>query len=160
MNTISHKRYILPILGGIKGDRRDLKVKCSQGFTLMELLIVVSIIGIMMTVVLPISVRMYYRYQASLKAQAVMVAISDLRRESFLYSERKILSSTGSQMTINGETRIFADTRIRIDPPIRFYKNGTTSGGVINMLVGDYAFALHVKPPLGDLHLDGGWQGV
>lgn len=131
-----------------------------KGFTLIELLIVVSIIGIMMAVSLPISVNMYYRYKASLQAQEVMVAISDLRRESFLYSELKTLSSDKDTLTINGATKIFADTRIRIDTPIDFYKNGTTSGGVINLLVGEYAFFLNITAPLGDLRLEGGARGV
>lgn len=131
-------------------------MKNHQGFTLIELLIVVSIIGIMMTVSLPISVDMYSRYKASLKAQEVMVVISDLRRESFLYSENKLLSSIRDVLTINGETKNFADTRIRIDSPIQFYKNGTTSGGIINLRIGEYAFTLQVKAPLGDMNLEGG----
>jgi len=135
-------------------------MKNQRGFTLIELLIVVSIIGIMMTVTLPISFDMYSRYKASLKAQELMVIISDLRRESFLYSESKVLSSDKDVMTVNGESRGFADARIRIESPIQFYKNGTTSGGIINLFVGDYAFALHVKAPLGDLTLEAGRPAV
>ena len=127
-----------------------------RGFTLIELLIVVSIIGIMMTVSLPISINMYYRYKASLQAQEVMVAISDLRRESFLYSENKVLSSDKNVLTVNGMAKNFAATSIRIDTPIQFYKNGTTSGGVINLQVGEYAFFLNITAPLGDLKLEGG----
>jgi prepilin-type N-terminal cleavage/methylation domain-containing protein len=133
-------------------------MKNQQGFTLIELLIVVSIIGLMMTVTLPISFDMYARYKASLTAQEVMVAISDLRLESFLYSENKVLSSSRNKMTINGETKIFTDASIQIDSPIKFYKNGTTSGGIINLIVGEYVFKLSVKAPLGDLNLDGGSQ--
>lgn len=139
---------------------RPFRKKQKKGFTLIELLIVVSIIGVMMTVSLPISINMYYRYKASLRAQEVMVAISDLRRESFLYSENKTLSSANDMMTINGETRAFADTRVRIDFPIEFYTNGTTSGGIINLLVGEYAFSLNIAAPLGDLKLEGGARAV
>ena len=127
---------------------------------MIELLIVVSIIGIMMTVALPISYEMYSRYKASLKAQEVMVVISDLRRESFLYSENKVLASTEDTLTVNGETRSFVDTRIRIDPPIEFYRNGTTTGGVINLRIGDYVFILHIKAPLGDMNLESGAQAT
>jgi prepilin-type N-terminal cleavage/methylation domain-containing protein len=131
-------------------------MKSQKGFSLIELLIVVSIIGLMMTVTLPISFDMYARYKASLKAQEVMIAVADLRRESFLYSENKVISSARDIMTINGEAKAFTDARIRIDSPIKFYKNGTTSGGVINLFVGEYIFTLNIKAPLGDLNLDGG----
>lgn len=126
-----------------------------KGFTLIELLIVVAIIGLMTTLSLPISVNMYYRYKASLQAQEVMVAVSDLRRESFLYSEKKLLSSDKDVLTVNGVPKYFADTRIRIDAPIEFYNNGTTSGGVINLLVGGYAFSLNITAPIGNLSLSG-----
>ncbi len=129
-------------------------MKKHAGFSLVELLIVVSIIGLMMTVVLPVSSDMYYRYKASLKAQELMVVISDLRQESFLYSRNHILSSVSDKMTIDGEIKILAGAVIHIDAPIMFYKNGTTSGGVINLFLDDYAFAVHIKPPMGDLHLE------
>ena len=141
--------------------RRNSKVSVhQQGFTLIELLIVVSIIGIMMTVSLPISINMYYRYKASLQAQEVMVAISDLRRESFLYSENKVLSSDKNVLTVNGVAKNFAATSIRIDVPIQFYKNGTTSGGVINLIVSEYAYSIEIKAPFGDLALEGGLRAT
>ena len=131
-------------------------MKHQNGFSLIELLIVVSIIGLMMTVTLPVSMSMYARYKASLKAQEVMIAVADLRRESFLYSEKKILSSVNNTMMINGEEKNFSDIRIRIGAPIQFYKNGTTSGGSISLLVGEYVFVINIKAPLGDMNLDGG----
>ena len=162
MKTYHRKRSLVisPYLPLVKGGGADFPVKDQKGFSLIELLIVVSIIGLMMTVTLPISFNMYARYKASLKAQEVMVAVADLRRESFLYSENKVISSASDKMTINGETKIFTDTRIRIDLPIQFYKNGTTSGGIINLIIGGYAFKLNVKAPLGDLSLDGGSQAT
>ncbi|MFZ4439713.1 MAG: pilus assembly FimT family protein [Syntrophales bacterium] len=146
--------------GMTKGGRYALLRVHQQGFTLIELLIVVSIIGIMMTVSLPISINMYYRYKASLQAQEVMVAISDLRRESFLYSENKVLSSDKNVLTVNGVAKNFAATSIRIDVPIQFYKNGTTSGGVINLIVSEYAYSIEIKAPFGDLALEGGLRAT
>ena len=128
--------------------------RSQKGFTLIELLIVISIIGIMLSVSLPVSFAMYSRYKASLKAQEIMVYISDLRRDSFLYSENKILTSMNDAIVINENFRAFEDTRIRIDAPIAFYKNGTTSGGVIRLFIGGYAFILQLKAPLGDLMME------
>jgi prepilin-type N-terminal cleavage/methylation domain-containing protein len=125
-----------------------------KGFTLIEILLVISIIGIMFSVSMPISYNMYNSYKASIKAQEVMVFVSGLRLESFLYSEGKTLSSMNEVITVNGLQRSFADTHVQIDQPIIFYKNGTTSGGIVKIYVGDQAYSLSVKAPLGDLILE------
>lgn len=151
------KLYILfPLME--KGRREDKKTRFTKfakerGFTFIELLLVVSIIGIMLSVSIPISFGMYTSYKASLKAQEVMVFISGLRRDAFLYSERKLLSSKDDVITVDDEEKVFEDTRIRINSPIVFYKNGTTSGGTINIYVGDQAYSLSINAPLGDLIL-------
>ena len=124
-----------------------------KGFTLIELLIVISIMGIMLSVTLPISLGMYENYKASLKAQEVMVYLSGLRRDSFLYSEGKVLSSKNDMITVDGKEKVFEDARVRLDSPITFYRNGTTSGGKINIYVGDQVYLLSVGTPLGDLLL-------
>jgi prepilin-type N-terminal cleavage/methylation domain-containing protein len=136
----------------LKNDRGVLR-KASCGFTLIELLIVISIIGIMLSVSLPISFGMFESYKASLKAQEVMLFISGLRRDSFLYSEGKIVSSKDDALTVDDKEKVFEGVRIRLDSPIVFYRNGTTSGGVIRIHVGGQAYTLSVGAPLGDLLL-------
>jgi prepilin-type N-terminal cleavage/methylation domain-containing protein len=125
-----------------------------KGFTLIEILLVISLIGLMLSVSLPVSYSMYTSYKASLKAEEVMIFISSLKRESFLYSEAKLLSSKDGVMTVNSEEKIFADTFIQINQPIEFYKNGTTSGGTLNIYVGGQAYTLNVRTPFGDLILE------
>jgi len=125
-----------------------------KGFTLIEILIVLSIIGLMFSVALPISYSMYGSYKASLKAEKVMVYISSLKRESFLYSEAKVLSSKDGVMIVNGKEKTFDDTSIQIDQPIEFYRNGTTSGGTLKIYVGDQAYTLNVQTPLGGIILE------
>lgn len=125
-----------------------------KGFTLIEILIVVSIMGLILSVSLPISYDMYRSYKASLKAEKVMVFISSLKRESFLYSEAKVLSSKDGVMIVNGKEETFDDTSIQIDQPIEFYKNGTTSGGTINIYVANHAYSLNIQALLGNLILE------
>ena len=125
-----------------------------KGFTLIEILIVVSIIGLILSVSLPISYNMYMSYKASLKAEEVMVFISSLKRESFLYSEAKVLASKDGVMIVNGKEKTFDDTSIQIDQPIEFYRNGTTSGGTLKIYVGNQAYTLNVQAPLGGLILE------
>lgn len=133
------------------GHSSKISQRLQKGFTLIELLIVISIIGIMLTVSLPVSFGMYSRYKAALKVQEIMVYISDMRRDSFLYSESKILTSDKDDLVINGSPKVFEDVRIRVNSPIEFYKNGTTSGGSIRMFAGDYIYNLQIEPPLGGL---------
>jgi len=125
-----------------------------KGFTLIEILIVVSIIGLILSVSLPISYNMYMSYKASLKAEEVMVFISSLKRESFLYSEAKVLASKDGVITVDGKEKVFGDTIIQIDQSIEFYRNGTTSGGTVKIYVGDQAYTLNVQTPLGGIILE------
>ena len=125
-----------------------------KGFTLIEILIVVSIIGLMLSVSLPVSYSMYNSYKASLKAEEVMIFISSLKRESFLYSEIKVLSSKDGVMTVNGKEETFGDVVIQIGHPIEFYKNGTTSGGTLKIFVGNQAYSLNVQAPFGNIILE------
>jgi len=125
-----------------------------KGFTLIEILIVVSIIGLILSVSLPISYNMYMSYKASLKAEEVMVFISSLKRESFLYSEAKVLASKDGAITVDGKEKVFGDTIIQIDQSIEFYKNGTTSGGTLKIYVGNQAYSLNVQALLGNLILE------
>ena len=122
-----------------------------KGFTLIEILLVIAIIGIILSVSLPISFSMYSGYKSALKAQEVMIFISKLKRESFLYSELRTLSSKNNVITIDGEEKVFDDSLINIDSPIIFYRNGTTSGGLVKVDTGGSVYQLAVRAPLGDL---------
>jgi hypothetical protein len=83
-----------------------------------------------------------------------MAYVSELRRDAFLYSERKVLSSKDGNITVNGEKKIFKEININIAEPIVFFRNGTSCGGVIVLGVGDVFQNLVIKTPLGDLSLE------
>lgn len=125
-----------------------------KGFTIVELLIVVILIGMVLSVVMPISYGMYAGYSASLRAQEVMTYISGLRREAFLYGERKVLSSQEGDLTIDGHKKKFNGVRVVITEPVLFFPNGTSSGGVIELNTGEVVQNLIVDAPLGDLSLE------
>jgi prepilin-type N-terminal cleavage/methylation domain-containing protein len=137
------------------GDRILMILKRSQrGFTLMELLVVICIIGLFFSVTLPISLEMYDGYKASTRAQEIMVQVSDIRREAFLYSERKTLTSKSGVLRVNDVEMPFPDIRVEIDGEIVFSRNGTTSGGVIGVNVGEQLYQISVSYPTGDLRLE------
>jgi prepilin-type N-terminal cleavage/methylation domain-containing protein len=130
--------------------------RSSHGFTLIEILIVISIIAAMFAVTVPISYNMYQSYKASLKAEEVLVFIAGLKRDSFLYSEAKVLSSKDGIMAVNGKKTEFGDTYIQIDTPIEFYKNGTTSGGILKIVARGQNYSLKVQALFGDLSMENG----
>jgi len=129
-------------------------VREEKGFTIIELLIVIILIGMVLSVVMPVSYGMYANYNASLRAEEIMTYVSGLRREAFLYSERKILSSQDDDLTVNGNKKTFNGVKVVISEPIVFFSNGTSSGGVIVLNADDIMQSLIVKAPLGDLFLE------
>ena len=131
------------------------KLTQSSGFTLVEILLVISIVALIMSVSVPASYQMYQSYKNSLKAEAVLTYVSNIRRESFLFGEETVLSSTDGRIQ-QGDGRImnFTDLFVQIDTPIKFYKNGTTSGGVLKIQAGDSIYRLRVSPPFGNLLLE------
>ncbi len=144
---------------------QNLKLKTTQsalnasvaGFTLIEITIVVAIIGLMLTVALPVSYRMLQSYQNSLEAQRVLTAISAVRREAFLYSDERQVDAQNGHLLINGKkVEVFKDISIASDGPITFYRNGTTSGGKLRLRLRDDAFAIEIVGPKGDLRLNRG----
>ncbi len=127
-----------------------------KGFTLIEILIVMSILSLLFTVGLPISYRLYQSYQASLKAEEVMVFMATLKRDSFLYSEAKVVLARDGILFVNGIEKVFKDTLIQMDRPIEFYKNGTTSGGALKIHVGDQIYSLNIEAPFGNIVMERG----
>ena len=92
-----------------------------KGFTLIEILVVLVIVSLMLSVSMPVSYSMYQRYQASQKAEAVLVWISGIRMDSFLYSKERVIDAQGGRLMLDGaeETRASAVTAY-MDKPIKF----------------------------------------
>jgi prepilin-type N-terminal cleavage/methylation domain-containing protein len=126
----------------------------NYGFTLVEILIVIAIIGLIFSVTLPISYELYETYKNSLKAQEVMLYIASLKREGFLYSEEKDISSSEGALIVNGEPKVFPGVYILVKKSFKFFKNGTSNGGEIEIRVGGERYKIIVSAPFGELSLE------
>lgn len=136
-------------------------LKKRNGFTLIELLLVIALVGLIMGVSLPASYEMYLSHKAALKAEEVLVGISKIKREAFLYSEENVLySKDGVLQSEDGQGKVtplvFLGAFVQCDLPVSFYKNGTTSGGVLKIHIGAHKFQLNIEPLYGNLLLEKG----
>jgi len=134
-------------------EQSSFKMK-SYGFTLVEILVVIAIIGLIFSVTLPISYELYESYKNSLKVQEVTLYIASLKREGFLYSEEKDISSSEGALIVNGEKKVFPGVYILVKEPFKFFKNGTSNGGEIEIQVGSEKYKITVSAPFGDLSLE------
>lgn len=126
----------------------------TRGFTLIEILIALSLVGLMVTVALPVSYSMYRNYKDSLQAETLLIRISSLKRESFLYGKRFLVEAREGRMYVNGkEEKAGPDLAVTVETPVVFYRNGTTSGGIIRIRAGENKYAVVITPPLGEMKL-------
>ncbi len=130
------------------------------GFTLIEILISISIVGLMFTVAIPVSYSMYKAYKESLEAEKVLMLVSSLRRESFLHSKETILDAKEGRLVVDGTVKDdFKDIFIHTERSIVFYRNGTTSGGRIVLNTKDNIFYINIDAPFGGLRLTRQMEG-
>lgn len=125
-----------------------------KGFTLIELLITLSLITIILSVVLPVSYSTYKSYKESLEAEKVLIFLSSLKRDSFLYNRGKFIETIDGRLVIDGEEKNFEDIYIYTEDPITFYKNGTTSGGKIRLEMANSNFLIYIEAPSGNLKFE------
>ncbi len=122
-----------------------------KGFTLIELLITLSIVATVFAIAIPVSYTTYKGYRESLEAQKVLMLLSSIRRESFLYNREKFIEAKNGSLIIDGAEKEFEGISIYIEKPIIYYKNGTTSGGKIGLKTENSAFLIYIDTPSGDL---------
>jgi len=126
----------------------------SKGFTLIELLIVISIVGIMLTVAIPASYSVYKNYKDSLEAERILMLISSMRRESFLFSKETVMDTKVGRLILDDAVHDeFKDIFFHTSRPVVFYKNGTTSGGQVSLRMKDNSFSINIDAPSGELRL-------
>ena len=141
-------------MASVRMDKRVSIKRSSQGFTLLELLMVVSLVILLLAITLPVSYSMVQGYQASLQAEEMLLMLSRLKRESFLYSKVQEITMQEGTFLLNNEA--VEDWPVNIGSsgdPIKFYGNGTSSGGVIHLVINGYAFHIDIEAPSGKLSL-------
>ncbi|MBF0344267.1 MAG: prepilin-type N-terminal cleavage/methylation domain-containing protein [Nitrospirae bacterium] len=128
-----------------------MKVRQQGGFTLIEMLIVIFIVSLIFSVALPVTMRSFQRYAASLEAEKVLVLMSKVQRGAFAMGFDSYVKTVDGLIFVNGEENSIPDVFARLDKPIIFYGNGTTSGGRLVVYVNDFTFSVTVAAPFGSI---------
>lgn len=127
--------------------------KLTNGFTLIEILIVVLLVGLLYSVVLPVTQRTYEKFQAMRKLEDLKAFLSECKRQAFLYGEKIEIIAVDNSLRAGEMTFSGIDLTFRLDHPIVFFPLGTTSGGKIGIYYKDSYYELEILPPQGEIRL-------
>jgi prepilin-type N-terminal cleavage/methylation domain-containing protein len=121
-----------------------------KGFTIIELLIVITLISLMLSYIAPVSYSIVKKYWAQEKALKFARFLYDVRLKSFLYRESYEITTENGYILVNGKKydKLY-DCFAFTDKKIVFYENGTSSDGVVNLICDNVNFSVKVEKPYG-----------
>jgi len=122
-----------------------------RGFTLVEVLITISILLLIFSVSLPISFSMYRYYKESQEVDKFVIFLSTLRRDAFLYNREHKIAERDGLLLIDDKVKEVEGLKFSIEKPIIFYKNGTSSGGIIIVYTPNFKFKIEISAPFGEI---------
>ncbi len=119
-----------------------------KGFSLLELLIVLIIMGSVSTIALPQIQRSLEAYQFSVEKSQVLSGINTLVNISYRNaSQFEILKLPSGTTWIDEHINIPRDWSVYSREPITFYPNGSCSGGTIVIQNQKETFNYELPPP-------------
>lgn len=125
-----------------------------NGFTLIEVLIALTILAVVFSLIMPISYSMYNYYNEIREIEKIVFMISNVRRESFLYNKENVLYEKNGILYINERPVENFSFRFKINSPIIFFKNGTSSGGIIKIFKDNTAYKIEIYSPFGEIRYE------
>lgn len=122
-----------------------------KGFTLVEILISIAIFSLILSVVVPFSYSLFFYYKDSREVEKLIIFLSSLRREAFLYNKEFIIYEKEGRLFVNENPVEKIQLKVSIEKPIHFYKNGTSSGGIIFVSSERNIFKIIIYYPFGEI---------
>lgn len=119
----------------------------SRGFTLLELMVVLVLMGLLAGVVLPRMSKVYDRVQAAFELEDVRLSLARIPLLTFAANTRYELTTLPSNDTQSIEITLPQGWAVSADNPIIYQPNGICLGGNLTATYKDVKHKFALSPP-------------
>lgn len=122
------------------------RAESGRGYTLLELLIVMVLLGLLTALAIPRFVTLYASLTAVYQRDGVLRQIAGLGYRAFRQGREFVVDE--SSATGAAALSLPEGWSLRAKPPVRYYRNGTCTGGVIELTSPEGMERFALLPPL------------